>query len=47
MARVSRALEGLEGRHPDYWAFLLEMEDVRVAVNRVVNEIRAELGHHS
>ncbi|MGW0391640.1 hypothetical protein ACWDYJ_12225 [Streptomyces sp. NPDC003042] len=44
VARVERALAALEGRHPDYWAFLLEMEDVRRAVNRVVNEIRAERG---
>ncbi|MFD8948397.1 coiled-coil domain-containing protein [Streptomyces xanthophaeus] len=45
VARVERARAALEERHPDYWAFLLEMEDVRGAVNRVVNEIRAELGH--
>ncbi|MFJ4778998.1 hypothetical protein [Streptomyces sp. NPDC088762] len=44
VARVDRALAGLEGRHPDYWAFLLEMQDVRAAVNRVVNGIRAERG---
>ncbi len=47
VARVERATAGLEGRHPDYWAFLLEMEDVRVAVNRVVSEIREQLGHPS
>lgn len=45
VARVDRAVAGLEGRHPDYWAFLLEMADVRSAVNRVVNGIRAERGH--
>ncbi|MFI1645952.1 hypothetical protein ACH4XT_03280 [Streptomyces avidinii] len=45
VARVGRALEALEGRHPDYWAFLLEMEDVRGSVNRVVSGIRAERGH--
>ncbi|MEU6311802.1 hypothetical protein [Streptomyces sp. NPDC047014] len=45
VARVSRAREGLEGRHPDYWAFLQEMESVRAAVNAVVTAIRAELGH--
>ncbi|WP_031154863.1 hypothetical protein [Streptomyces xanthophaeus] len=45
VARVERARAALEGRHPDYWAFLLEMEDVRGAVNHVVNEIRTELGH--
>lgn len=44
VARVGRALAGLEGRHPDYWAFLQEMEDVRVAVNRVVSEIREQRG---
>ncbi|MEU7066137.1 hypothetical protein ACIA6C_02585 [Streptomyces sp. NPDC051578] len=45
VARVERALSGLEGRHPDYWQFLQEMEGVRASVNRVVNEIRAERGH--
>ncbi|MFD3697525.1 hypothetical protein ACFWUZ_15440 [Streptomyces sp. NPDC058646] len=45
VARVGRALAALEGRHPDYWAFLQEMEDVRGAVNRVVSEIRDQLGH--
>ncbi|MFG2709329.1 hypothetical protein ACGFX2_02090 [Streptomyces goshikiensis] len=45
VARMERALAGLEGRHPDYWHFLQEMEDVRGAVSRVVNEIRTERGH--
>lgn len=45
VARVTRALSALEGRHPDYWAFLLEMADVRASVNRVVTGIRAERGH--
>lgn len=44
VARVDRAVAGLEGRHPDYWAFLLEMANVRDAVNRVVNGIRTERG---
>ncbi|WP_260610686.1 hypothetical protein [Streptomyces sp. WAC06614] len=41
VARVDRALAGLEGRHPDYWHFLQEMEGVRAATARVVGEIRA------
>ncbi|MCY0942483.1 hypothetical protein O1W17_18185 [Streptomyces sp. H34-S5] len=45
VARVERAVAGLEERHPDYWAFLQEMEAVRVSVNRVVSEIREDLGH--
>lgn len=45
VARVERAVAGLEERHPDYWAFLQEMEAVRSSVNRVVSEIREELGH--
>ncbi|MFG2875886.1 hypothetical protein ACGFYU_12915 [Streptomyces sp. NPDC048337] len=40
VARVDRALAGLEGRHPDYWHFLQEMEGVRAAVGRVVADIR-------
>ncbi|WP_330296230.1 hypothetical protein [Streptomyces sp. NBC_00503] len=44
VARVDRAVAGLEGRHPDYWAFLLEMGQVRDAVNRVVSGIRTERG---
>ncbi|MCB5180986.1 hypothetical protein [Streptomyces antimicrobicus] len=42
VARVDRALAGLEGRHPDYWHFLQELEEVRASVARVVGEIRAE-----
>ncbi|MGI5449575.1 hypothetical protein ACQEVM_28115 [Streptomyces sp. CA-243310] len=45
VARMDRALAGLEGRHPDYWHFLQEMEGVRAAVNRVVVDIREQRGH--
>ncbi|MFF3426426.1 hypothetical protein [Streptomyces sp. NPDC002602] len=45
VARMDRALAGLEGRHPDYWHFLQEMEGVRVSVNRVVADIREQRGH--
>ncbi|MFJ6798708.1 hypothetical protein [Streptomyces sp. NPDC091268] len=44
VARVERAVAALEGRHPDYWAFLQEMEEVRGAVARVVADIR---GHRA
>ncbi|RST03394.1 hypothetical protein EF910_20845 [Streptomyces sp. WAC07149] len=42
VARMERALAGLEGRHPDYWHFLQELEQVRAAVGRVVSDIRGE-----
>ncbi|MEU2389914.1 hypothetical protein [Streptomyces sp. NPDC007369] len=40
VARVDRAVASLEGRHPDYWHFLQEMEEVRAAVGRVVADMR-------
>ncbi|MET9318722.1 hypothetical protein ABZX75_00765 [Streptomyces sp. NPDC003038] len=45
VARMNRALAGLDVRHPDYWAFIQEMEGVRASVNRVVTDIREQLGH--
>ncbi|WP_442785434.1 hypothetical protein [Actinacidiphila sp. DG2A-62] len=42
VARLDRALAGLEGRHPDYWAFLTETAAVRETANRVVANIREE-----
>ncbi|WFB11806.1 hypothetical protein LRS74_24065 [Streptomyces sp. LX-29] len=42
--RLDRAIAGLEGRHPDWWHFLTELEDVRLAVGRVVQDIRTERG---
>ncbi|MCX4525684.1 MULTISPECIES: hypothetical protein [unclassified Streptomyces] len=45
VARMERALAGLEGRHPDYWHFLQEMEQVRLAVGHVVSDIREQRGH--
>lgn len=44
VARLDRAIAGLEGRHPDYWHFLTETEAVRQTANRVVSAIREELG---
>lgn len=44
VARLERAVAGLEGRHPDYWHFLTETEEVRAAVSRVVAQIREERG---
>ncbi|MFD7630864.1 hypothetical protein ACFV7Q_33405 [Streptomyces sp. NPDC059851] len=40
VARMERALASLEGRHPDYWHFLQEMEEVRAVVGRVVADMR-------
>lgn len=44
VARLERALTGLEGRHPDYWHFLTETEAIRHDVGLVVNDIREERG---
>ncbi|MEO3973247.1 hypothetical protein [Streptomyces sp. CAU 1734] len=44
VARLDRAVAGLEGRHPDYWHFLTETEAVRRAAARVVELIREERG---
>lgn len=44
VARLDRAVDGLEGRHPDYWHFLTELEAVRAAAARVVGAIREERG---
>ncbi|MFJ4837196.1 hypothetical protein [Streptomyces sp. NPDC088746] len=44
VARLERAIEGLDGRHPDYWHFLTETEAVRRTATRVVSAIREELG---
>ncbi|GGU85118.1 hypothetical protein GCM10010275_20520 [Streptomyces litmocidini] len=44
VARLDRAVEGLEGRHPDYWHFLTELEAVRATAARVVGQIREERG---
>ncbi|MET4926979.1 hypothetical protein P3L51_32280 [Streptomyces sp. PSRA5] len=44
VARLDRAVAGLEGRHPDWWHFLTETEAVRNTVARVVGEIRDERG---
>ncbi|MEU3183099.1 hypothetical protein ABZ707_02630 [Streptomyces sp. NPDC006923] len=44
VARLDRAVAALEGRHPDYWHFLMETEAVRQAVAHVVSEIREERG---
>ncbi|MFF9483865.1 hypothetical protein [Streptomyces sp. NPDC014676] len=44
VARLERAVAGLGGRHPDYWHFLTETEEVRATVSRVVARIREERG---
>lgn len=44
VARLDRAVAALEGRHPDYWHFLTEIEAVRHTVAQVVSEIREERG---
>ncbi|WP_374992835.1 hypothetical protein [Streptomyces lydicus] len=47
VARLDRAVAGLEGRHPDWWHFLTETEAVRQTVARVVQEIRDARGSGS
>ncbi|QNE77665.1 hypothetical protein F0344_26440 [Streptomyces finlayi] len=44
VSRLDRSVAGLEGRHPDYWHFLIETEAVRRSVARVVSDIREERG---
>lgn len=44
VARLERAVTALEGRHPDYWHFLTETEEVRATAGRVVTQIREERG---
>ncbi|MFF0479024.1 hypothetical protein [Streptomyces sp. NPDC004284] len=44
VTRLDRAVDGLEGRHPDYWHFLSELEAVRSAAAHVVGLIREERG---
>ena len=44
VARLDRALGTLEGRHPDYWHFLTELEAVRATAARVVEQIREDRG---
>lgn len=44
VARLDRTVAGLEGRHPDYWHFLTETEEIRATVARVVGEIREARG---
>lgn len=42
VARLDQALAALDGRHPDYWAFLTETAAVRETANRVVSNIRED-----
>ncbi|WP_202233505.1 hypothetical protein [Actinacidiphila reveromycinica] len=42
VARLDRAVGALQGRHPDYWAFLTETAAVRETANRVVSNIRED-----
>ncbi|OEU88086.1 hypothetical protein DB35_16795 [Streptomyces abyssalis] len=42
VARVDRAVAGLTGRHPDYWHLLTELDAVKEAVQRVVEQIREQ-----
>lgn len=42
VARIDRAVEELDGRHPDYWRFLTEMAAIRETASRVVAVIREE-----
>ncbi|MEU5216391.1 hypothetical protein AB0G79_09330 [Streptomyces sp. NPDC020807] len=44
VARLDRAVDSLEGRHPDYWHFLGELEGVRATAAQVVEHIREERG---
>ncbi|MFV2171825.1 molecular chaperone DnaJ [Actinomadura sp. LOL_016] len=40
--RLERAPERLTGTHPDYWAYLRELESIKTAAGDVVTRIRSE-----
>ncbi|QFG25710.1 molecular chaperone DnaJ [Actinomadura sp. WMMB 499] len=40
--RLERAPERLTGTHPDYWAYLQELESIKTAAGDVVTRIRSE-----
>ncbi|MEV0661963.1 molecular chaperone DnaJ [Actinomadura luteofluorescens] len=42
--RLERAPQRLTGAHPDYWAYLQELESIRTAAGDVVARIRSERG---
>jgi hypothetical protein len=42
VARLDRAVDGLQGRHPDWWHFLTETAAVRDTATRVVAAIRED-----
>ncbi|AXI81275.1 hypothetical protein C7M71_008200 [Peterkaempfera bronchialis] len=44
VGRLDRAVEGLTGRHPDYWHFLRETAAVRETAAQVVQQIRESMG---
>ncbi|MCX2179624.1 hypothetical protein KV205_03630 [Streptomyces sp. SKN60] len=45
VGRIDRAVAGLDSeRHPDYWAFLTELEAIRETAAHVVEQIREERG---
>ncbi|MFD3945679.1 hypothetical protein [Streptomyces sp. NPDC058579] len=45
VARLDRAVHSLEeGRHPDYWHFLTELEAIRASAAHVVEQIREDRG---
>lgn len=43
MARLDRAIEGLTGVHPNYWAYLGELRSVTAFVGDVVDRVRHEV----
>ncbi|REE99356.1 molecular chaperone DnaJ [Thermomonospora umbrina] len=40
--RLEAAGRGLRGAHPDYWAYLQELESIKTAARDVVDRVRAE-----
>ena len=43
MSRLDTATDRLEGRHPDYWAYLVELRAIRDLAASVVRRTRAAL----
>jgi len=46
MTRLERAVEGLTGVHPDYWAYLSELGAITSFVGGVVDRVRNQVSGH-
>jgi hypothetical protein len=42
--RIDRITENLSGRHPDYWAYVAELDTVAEFIAGVVDRMRKQAG---